>query len=118
MDAEFLEIFFLILFSVTLSTVISGASYLVGIRQPDSEKVSVYECGFDPLGSSRTPFSVKFFLVGILFLVFDLEISFLFPWCVIYNQIGLLGIWMMYLFLVILTIGLIYEWVKGGLEWE
>ena len=79
MDGEFLEIFFLILFSVTLSTVISGASFLIGIRQPDSEKVSVYECGFDPLGSSRTPFSVKFFLVGILFLVFDLEISFLFP---------------------------------------
>lgn len=79
MDMEFLEIFLLILFSVILSTVISGFSYLVGIKQPDSEKVSVYECGFDPLGSSRTPFSVKFFLVGILFLVFDLEISFLFP---------------------------------------
>lgn len=109
MDAEFLELFYLILFSVIISTVISGASYLVGVRQPDSEKVSVYECGFDPLGSSRTPFSVKFFLVGILFLVFDLEISFLFPWCIIYNQIGLLGIWTMYLFLVILTVGLIYE---------
>ena len=109
MDAEFLEIFYLILFSVTLSTVVSGASYLVGIKQPDSEKVSVYECGFDPLGSSRTPFSVKFFLVGILFLVFDLEVSYLFPCCVIYNQKGLLGAWMMHLFLVILTIGLIYE---------
>ena len=79
MDGEFLEIFVLILLSIIISTVISGASFLVGIRQPDSEKVSVYECGFDPLGSSRTPFSVKFFLVGILFLVFDLEISFLFP---------------------------------------
>lgn len=109
MNAEYLEIFFLILFSVTLSTVISGASYLLGTKQPDSEKVSVYECGFDPLGTSRTPFSVKFFLVGILFLVFDLEISFIFPWCVIYSQIGLFGIWMMYLFLIILTIGLIYE---------
>ena len=118
MDGEFLEIFILILFSLTLSTVISGTSFLVGKRHPDSEKVSVYECGFDPLGSSRTPFSVKFFLVGILFLVFDLEISFLFPWCVIYYQIGLLGIWIMYLFLVVLTIGLIYEWVQGGLEWE
>ena len=93
-----MEIFFLILFSVILSTVISGVSYFVGIKDPNSEKVSVYECGFDPFGSSRTPFSVKFFLVGILFLVFDLEISFLFPWCVIYNQIGLLGIWMMYYF--------------------
>ena len=79
MDAEFLELFYLILFSIILSTLTSGASYLVGVRQPDGEKVSVYECGFDPLGSSRTPFSVKFFLVGILFLVFDLEISLIFP---------------------------------------
>ena len=118
MDMEFLGIFLLILFSIILSTIISGASYIVSVKQPDSEKVSVYECGFDPFGSSRVPFSVKFFLVGILFLIFDLEISFLFPWCVVYNQIELLGFWVMYLFLVILTIGLVYEWVKGGLEWE
>nr|YP_010596886.1 NADH dehydrogenase subunit 3 [Cliona patera]WAK85280.1 NADH dehydrogenase subunit 3 [Cliona patera]WAK85294.1 NADH dehydrogenase subunit 3 [Cliona patera]WAK85308.1 NADH dehydrogenase subunit 3 [Cliona patera]WAK85322.1 NADH dehydrogenase subunit 3 [Cliona patera]WAK85336.1 NADH dehydrogenase subunit 3 [Cliona patera] len=118
MDMEFLGVFLLILLSIILSTIISGASYIVGVKQPDSEKVSVYECGFDPFGSSRVPFSVKFFLVGILFLIFDLEISFLFPWCVVYNQIELLGFWIMYLFLVILTIGLVYEWVKGGLEWE
>uniref|UniRef100_A0AAU8HQC9 NADH-ubiquinone oxidoreductase chain 3 n=1 Tax=Porifera sp. TaxID=3140030 RepID=A0AAU8HQC9_9METZ len=118
MITEFLGIFLLLLFSIILSSVISGASYIIGIKQPDSEKVSVYECGFDPFGSSRVPFSVKFFLVGILFLIFDLEISFLFPWSVIYNQIGLFGFWTMYFFLIILTIGLIYEWVKGGLEWE
>lgn len=91
MDMEFLGVFLLILLSIILSTIISGASYIVGVKQPDSEKVSVYECGFDPFGSSRVPFSVKFFLVGILFLIFDLEISFLFPWCVVYNQIELLG---------------------------
>jgi NADH:ubiquinone oxidoreductase subunit 3 (subunit A) len=91
MDMEFLGIFLLILFSIILSTIISGASYIVSVKQPDSEKVSVYECGFDPFGSSRVPFSVKFFLVGILFLIFDLEISFLFPWCVVYNQIELFG---------------------------
>lgn len=91
MDMEFLGIFLLILFSVILSTIISGASYIVSVKQPDSEKVSVYECGFDPFGSSRVPFSVKFFLVGILFLIFDLEISFLFPWGVVYNQIELFG---------------------------
>ena len=79
MITEFLGIFLLLLFSVILSSVVSGASYIIGIKQPDSEKVSVYECGFDPFGSSRVPFSVKFFLVGILFLIFDLEISFLFP---------------------------------------
>lgn len=118
MEIEFVGIFVLILVSVVLSTIISGASYIVSIKQPDSEKVSVYECGFDPFGSSRVPFSVKFFLVGILFLIFDLEISFLFPWCVVYNQIELFGFWVMYVFLVILTIGLVYEWIKGGLEWE
>ena len=118
MSAEFLSIFILLLFSIILSTVISGASYIVGVKQPDSEKVSVYECGFDPFESSRIPFSVRFFLVGILFMIFDLEISFLFPWCVVYNQIGLFGFWTMYFFLVILTVGLIYEWIKGGLEWE
>lgn len=91
MEMEFVGIFLLILVSVVLSTIISGASYIVSIKQPDSEKVSVYECGFDPFGSSRVPFSVKFFLVGILFLIFDLEISFLFPWCVVYNQIELFG---------------------------
>ena len=114
---EFLGIFILILFSLILSTVISGASYIIGVKTPDSEKVSVYECGFDPFGSSRIPFSVKFFLVGILFMIFDLEISFLFPWCVTYQQIDLVGFWTMYLFLIILTLGLIYEWIKGGLEW-
>lgn len=109
MGVEFIGIFLLLLFSTILSTVISGASYLVGVKQPDGEKVSVYECGFDPFESSRIPFSVRFFLVGILFMIFDLEISFLFPWCVVYNQIGLFGFWVMVLFLIILTIGLIYE---------
>ena len=118
MDMEFLGIFLLILLSSILSSIICGASYIVGVKQPDSEKVSVYECGFDPFGTSRVPFSVKFFLVGILFLIFDLEISFFFPWCVAYNQIELFGVWIMYLFLIILTIGLVYEWIKGGLEWE
>nr|YP_010426363.1 NADH dehydrogenase subunit 3 [Terpios hoshinota]USL48477.1 NADH dehydrogenase subunit 3 [Terpios hoshinota] len=118
MSQEFIGVFMLILLSIILSTIISGASYIVGVKLPDSEKVSVYECGFDPFGSSRVPFSVKFFLVGILFLIFDLEISFLFPWCVVYNQIGLFGFWTMYVFLVILTVGLVYEWAKGGLEWE
>lgn len=115
---DYLSIFLLLLFSVSLSTVISGVSYIVGTKQPDCEKVSVYECGFDPFESSRVPFSVRFFLVGILFMIFDLEISFLFPWSVTSNQIVLLGFWVLILFLVILTLGLIYEWVLGGLDWE
>ena len=89
-NIEFLGI--LILCSIIISIIIFGASYIVGVKQPDLEKVSVYECGFDPFGSSRVPFSVKFFLVGILFLIFDLEISYLFPWCVVLNQIKILGV--------------------------
>ena len=81
----------LILFSVVLSTFISGASCVMVVRQPDSEKVSVYECGFDPLESARIPYSVRFFLVGILFMLFDLEISYIFPWGVVYSHIGLYG---------------------------
>lgn len=115
---DYLNIFLLCLFSVSLTTIISGISYIAGTKQPDCEKVSVYECGFDPFESSRVPFSVKFFLVGILFMIFDLEISFLFPWSVTSNQINLLGFWVLILFLVILTLGLIYEWVLGGLDWE
>ena len=81
----------MVLISGVISTIISGASYIIGVRLPDNEKVSVYECGFDPFESARIPFSVKFFVVGILFMIFDLEISYLFPWCVVYNQIGLRG---------------------------
>lgn len=91
MSVEFIGIFLLFFLSFVLSVVICGASYVVGVKQPDSEKTSAYECGFDPFESSRIPFSVKFFLVGILFMIFDLEISFLFPWCVAYNQIGVFG---------------------------
>ena len=115
---EFLGIITLVVFSIILSAVISGASYVLGAKQPDKEKVSAYECGFDAFGTPGRPFSVRFFLIGILFLIFDLEISFLFPWCVIYNIISPFGFWTMMVFLVILTLGLIYEWAMGGLEWE
>jgi NADH:ubiquinone oxidoreductase subunit 3 (subunit A) len=99
----------LFLCSIILAILVLGGSYIAGLKLPDTEKVSIYECGFDPLGSPRVPFSVKFFLVGILFLIFDLEISFLFPWCVVLNQIPLLGAGVMYMFLIVLTLGLIYE---------
>ena len=79
MSAEFYGIFIALCLSIVISVAISGASYILGVKQPDIEKVSVYECGFDPFESSRIPFSVRFFLIGILFLIFDLEISFLFP---------------------------------------
>nr|YP_654390.1 NADH dehydrogenase subunit 3 [Pavona clavus]ABG02364.1 NADH dehydrogenase subunit 3 [Pavona clavus] len=118
MYLEFYSLFLLLVFSVILSALFFGASYFLGVKQPDREKVSAYECGFEPFGVPGRPFSVRFFLVGILFLVFDLEISFLFPWCVLFNQISPFGFWVMVGFLGVLTLGLIYEWVKGGLEWE
>lgn len=101
-----------------MSIIISGASYLLGDKSPDKEKVSVYECGFDPFHSPGEPFSIRFFLIAILFLVFDLEISYLFPWSSSTSIIDLNAQIIVYIFLIILTLGLIYEWIKGGLEWE
>lgn len=118
MNLDFLVIFIGLLISLLLSTIISMASYLLGEKSPDKEKVSVYECGFDPFHSPGEPFSIRFFLIAILFLVFDLEISYLFPWSATSNIINIQGQIVIALFLVILVLGLIYEWIKGGLEWE
>lgn len=115
---EYTNILIFFIVAITLSLIIIGASYLFSVKAPDQEKISVYECGFDPFGDSRKVFEVRFFLVGILFIIFDLEISFLFPWSVTLSQLHIFGYWTMILFLLILTIGLIYEWIKGGLEWE
>jgi len=101
---------------VALAAVI--ASFVVGKQNPDSEKLSPYECGFEPFDDARSRFDVRFYLVAILFIIFDLEVAFLFPWAVSLADIGLFGFWSMILFLGILTIGFIYEWKKGALEWE
>ena len=85
---------------------------------PDPEKLSAYECGFDAFDDSRMEFDVRFYLVAILFIIFDLEIAFLFPWAITLGKIGLFGFWSMMIFLAVLTIGFIYEWKKGALEWE
>lgn len=118
MILDFKILILVLIFSVVLSIVIAIASYLLSNKTPDKEKVSVYECGFDPFHSPGKPFSVRFFLIAILFLVFDLEISYLFPWSCSSNLVHLKGQWIIIFFLVILTLGLIYEWLKGGLEWE
>lgn len=118
MKIEFQIILLLIIFSAGLSVIIAVASYLLSDKSPDKEKVSVYECGFDPFHSPGKPFSIRFFLIAILFLVFDLEISYLFPWSYSSSVISLKGHLIVILFLIILTAGLIYEWLKGGLEWE
>lgn len=118
MILEFKVLILVLIFSIALSIIIAIASYILSDKTPDKEKVSVYECGFDPFHSPGKPFSIRFFLIAILFLVFDLEISYLFPWSCSSNLISLEGQWIIIVFLVILTAGLIYEWLKGGLEWE
>ena len=115
---EYFSIFIFMAIAFILASIIPALSYIIGIKNSDSQKLSVFECGFDPFGDSRQKFEVRFFLVAILFIIFDLEISFLFPWSVVLNTISTFGYWTMYIFLFILTIGLIYEWNKGGLEWE
>ena len=94
------------------------APFLLAYKQPDPEKLSAYECGFNAFDDARMKFDVRFYLVAILFIIFDLEVSFLFPWAVAFGQVGVFGFWSMMVFLAILTIGFIYEWRKGALEWD
>ena len=115
---EFSKIGIFFLFSCFLSSLIFLASLRFSARNPDSEKLSAYECGFDPYEDARNVFDVRFYLVAILFIIFDLEIAFLFPWAISLGNIGILGFSSMMIFLFILTIGFIYEWKKGALDWE
>lgn len=94
------------------------APFLVAFRNPDPEKLSAYECGFNSFSDARMKFDIRFYLVSILFIIFDLEVAFLFPWAVSFGQIGWLGFSSMMVFLAVLTIGFIYEWKKGALEWD
>ena len=95
-----------------------GASLLLGRQNPDPEKLSPYECGFEAFDDARRQFDVRFYLVAILFIIFDLEVAFLFPWAISLGSIGVFGFWSMVVFLGILTVGFVYEWRKGALEWE
>ncbi len=121
-SSEFLLEYLPILLFMVVAMVISGAmivgSLLVGKRNPDPEKLSAYECGFDAFSDARSKFDVRFYLVCLLFIIFDLEIAFLFPWAISLKEIGVFGFWSMMTFLGVLTVGFIYEWKKGGLEWE
>jgi NADH-quinone oxidoreductase subunit A len=114
----YLPIFVFLGLAVVLSLVLIGLSWLRGVSRPDSAKNSAYECGFDAFGEARSKFDVRFYLVAILFIIFDLEIAFLFPWAIVLGDIGGFGFWSMMIFLGVLTIGFIYEWRKGALEWE
>ena len=101
-----------------LSFIMIAAPFLLARLKPDAEKLSPYECGFEPFDDARGQFDVRFYLVAILFIIFDLEVAFLFPWAVTLGKIGMVGFWSMMSFLTLLTIGFIYEWRKGALDWE
>ncbi len=119
---DFLANYYPILIFMGLSAIITFAlmivPFLVAPHAPDAEKLSPYECGFDAFDDARMKFDVKFYLVAILFIIFDLEIAFLFPWAIAFGDIGLFGFWSMMFFLAVLTVGFIYEWRKGALDWN
>ncbi len=115
---EYLPILIFLGIALALGGLILIATLVVARQRPDTEKLSAYECGFEPFEDSRGRFDVRFYLVAILFIIFDLEVAFLFPWAVSLGNIGLFGFWSMMIFLGVLTIGFIYEWRKGALEWE
>ncbi len=115
---EYLPILIFLGIAIVISAVMVGASYLVARQNPDPEKVSAFECGFEAFDDARRKFDVRFYLVSILFIIFDLEVAFLFPWAISLGDIGMFGFWSMMIFLGVLTVGFIYEWKKGALEWE
>jgi NADH-quinone oxidoreductase subunit A len=121
MDAYLLQYLPILIFlgiAVGMAVIIMVATLVIARQRPDPEKLSSYECGFEPFEDSRGRFDVRFYLVAILFIIFDLEVAFLFPWAVSLGNIGLFGFWSMMIFLAVLTVGFIYEWRKGALEWE
>ena len=122
MIADFLKDYFSIILFLIIALGLSSAfiviNFMLSPKNPDPEKLSAYECGFEPFNDSRMEFDVRFYLVAILFIIFDLEIAFLFPWAISLGKIGLLGFISMMIFLSILTVGFIYEWKKGALDWE
>ena len=121
MDAllsEYLPILMFIGVAVGLGLVLMLSALIVAVRNPDPEKLSAYECGFNAFDDARMKFDVRFYLVSILFIIFDLEVAFLFPWAVAFKDISMVGFWSMMVFLGVLTAGFAYEWKKGALEWE
>jgi NADH-quinone oxidoreductase subunit A len=122
MSLEFLNNYLTIIIFLTIALLLSLGfvvlNFALSPKNPDPEKLSAYECGFEPFNDSRMEFDIRFYLVAILFIIFDLEIAFLFPWAITLGNIGYFGFFSMMLFLFILTIGFIYEWKKGALDWE
>jgi len=118
MLAEYFPILLFLLVGIAIGVALPLAGRLLGPNHPDPAKLSPYECGFEAFEDARMKFDVRYYLVAILFILFDLEIAFLFPWAAVINDIGFAGFLSMMVFLAILTVGFVYEWMKGALEWE
>ena len=116
--SDYLPLVVFIALGAVIALGLAVAPFIVAFRRPDPEKLSAYECGFNPFDDARMKFDVRFYLVSLLFIIFDLEVAFLFPWAVAFHDVGLFGFWSMMLFLAVLTVGFIYEWNKGALEWD
>ena len=116
--ADYFPILVFMVIAGVIAIAMIGGSLLAGHQKPYAEKVSAYECGFEPFDDARRRFDVRYYLVAILFIIFDLEVAFLFPWAVAFKQVGLFGFWSMMAFLGVLTVGFVYEWRKGALEWD
>jgi NADH:ubiquinone oxidoreductase subunit 3 (subunit A) len=116
--SEYISVMVFFITATVITLIIAGLSFSISTQKPDPEKTSPYECGFDPFNDARNRFEVRFYLVAILFIIFDLEVSFLFPWAVCLDKINFFGFTTMMVFLFILTVGFIYEWKKGALEWS
>jgi len=115
---EYLPVLLFLGLAIVLAVLMVVASLVIARQRPDAEKLSAYECGFEAFEDARRKFDVRFYLVAILFIIFDLEVAFLFPWAVSLGEIGMFGFWSMVVFLIVLTVGFVYEWKKGALEWE
>jgi NADH-quinone oxidoreductase subunit A len=115
---DYLPLFLFLAVALAVAVAAPMLSFLIARQNPDKEKLAPYECGFEASGDARAKFDVRFYLVAILFIVFDLEVAFLFPWAVALGSIGFAGFWSMMTFLGVLAVGFVYEWRKGALEWE
>jgi NADH-quinone oxidoreductase subunit A len=115
---DYLPITIFLLVSAGIVLALMAAPFVLAFSRPDAEKLSAYECGFNAFDDARMKFDVRFYLVSILFIIFDLEVAFLFPWAIAFGNLGWFGFWSMMIFLAVLTIGFVYEWKKGALEWD
>lgn len=115
---DYLPLVIFIALSAVIGLALLVAPFLLAYKKPDAEKLSAYECGFNAFDDARMKFDVRFYLVSLLFIIFDLEVAFLFPWAIAFKEAGVFGFWSMMAFLGVLTIGFVYEWKKGALEWD